>query len=130
MTVLRRVAVPLTALMAIGLTPTAAAADALATVYDQDSRALAQARFVAAGDSFTLVKLAGAGRRVFVEYRYVRKDGSLQTGTHWGPDAVGGTARFDHDFGEGRAVEFRVCVEAAGLCSGTDEGENWTKGHA
>lgn len=134
MTILRRVAVPAAALLTIGLTPgDAVAADAVATAYDENSRVLAEARFESLGDAFTLTKRADHGSRVYAEYKYVRTDGTLQTGTHWGPGDVGTAARFDHDFGENRAVEFRVCVEieyAADRCSGTDQGENWTKGHA
>ncbi|MFC7529831.1 hypothetical protein [Actinoplanes sp. GCM10030250] len=158
MTILRRVAVALTVLLAAGLAPGAASAktgmapgaasaktgmapgaasakglDALASVYDENSRVLAEARFASAGDTFTLIKLADHGSQVYAEYKYVRKDGTLQTGTHRGPALVGVPARFDHDFGEGRAVEFRVCVATgygSGLCSGTDQGENWTKAYA
>ncbi|MEU4420185.1 hypothetical protein AB0F81_06135 [Actinoplanes sp. NPDC024001] len=106
--------------------------DALARVYDADSRVLAEGYFESTGDAFAVTKKAGDGRP-YVEYRYVRLDGTLRDGTHWGSDTTGRTVRFDHDFGEGRTVTFRVCVRpgyGADSCSGTEFGENWTVGHA
>ena len=126
MTNLRRVA----ALIAIGLTTSAAARgqDALATVYDETSRVLAEAHFESTGDSFAVTKRADVEGRPYLEYRYVRKDGTQRAGVHRGSATVGETVRFDHDFGEGRTVTFRVCVLDS--CSGTELGENWTVGHA
>lgn len=137
MTILRHVAVSLTAVLAVGLIPGSAAAargqDARARVYDETSRVLAEGYFESTGDSFTVTNRAAIGDRPYLEYRYVRKDGTLREGTHWGSDVVGETVRFDHDFGEKRTVTFRVCLRATrGLdrCSATDFGENWTVGHA
>jgi hypothetical protein len=108
--------------------------DALARVYDETSRVLAEAYFESTGDTFAVTKRAATDDRPYLEYRYVRKDGTLREGTHWGSVVTAETVRFDHDFGEKRTVTFRVCVRAAArasdLCSATDFGENWTVGHA
>jgi hypothetical protein len=106
---------------------------ATAEIYDQDSELLATGRFDADGDAFTVTKRSAGTGRPYLEYRYVRIDGTLQTGTHQGATEVGAAVRFPHDFGEGRRVTFRVCVTGAhgfNPCSGTDDGENWTIGIA
>ncbi|WP_328469481.1 hypothetical protein OHA21_01955 [Actinoplanes sp. NBC_00393] len=127
---------PLSALIAVGLAPSAAAAapaqDAIARVYDANSRVLAEAWFHSATDSFALTKRTDHGSRVYLEYEYIRKNGTVQEATHWGSGTVGETVRFDHNFGEGRRVTFRVCVHVENSfdpCSGNDR-ENWTIGHA
>jgi hypothetical protein len=137
MIILRRVAATLAVLGSVAVAPGAATAaagqDALARVYDENSRVLAEAYFESTGDSFAVTRRAGAGERPYVEYRYVRKDGTLREGTHWGSGTVGETVRFDHNFGEGRTVTFRVCMRAGhgpDACSGTEFGENWTVGTA
>jgi hypothetical protein len=119
--------VPLVMMATAGLAPTAVSATA--QVFDRDSRLLAEAHFDAGRDSFALTKSSVDGGRVYLEYRYVRTDGTLQAGTHRGGGEAGETVRFAHDFGEGRKVTFRVCVEgerAFNACSATDDGENWT----
>ncbi|WP_229075964.1 hypothetical protein [Actinoplanes sp. DH11] len=107
--------------------------DVVATVYDPDSRVLADAAFRSYGDRFALTKRATGGGRPYLEYRYLRLDGSLQTGVHHGLDTVDAIVTFDHDFGEGRKVMFRVCVTAtrgADLCSAAGDGQNWAAGYA
>jgi hypothetical protein len=111
----------------VGLAPSGVSSTA--QVFDQDSRLLAEARFDASEDTFALAKSSAAGGRAYLEYRYVRTDGTVQTGTHWVGRQAGESARFAHDFGEGRKITFRVCVEglpAFKACSGTNDGENWT----
>ena len=128
--------VPLTAIVAtMGFSPSPVPAglspsevSATAQVYDPDSTLLAEARFDAGDDAFTLVGRVAADRP-YLNYRYVRVDGSVQTGTHWGAAGAGTPATFHHHFGTGRTVTFRVCVSGQHLfnpCSGTDGGENWT----
>ncbi|MEU4695053.1 hypothetical protein [Actinoplanes sp. NPDC023714] len=102
--------------------------DAVARVFDPDSRVVALARFVAEGDRFELTKRVDGGGRAYLQYKYIRTDGTFQGGEHWGLAEAGGTVVFDHDFGEGRKVLFRVCAGA--LCSGTSSGENWTIAYA
>ena len=46
---------------------------------------------------------------VYLEYEYIRKDGTLQRGTHTMEST--GCRYFPHDFGEGRYVEMRVCAD-------------------
>jgi hypothetical protein len=119
--------VALVMMTTVGFAPTAVSSTA--QVFDQDSRLLAEARFDAGEDTFALTKSSAVGGRAYLEYRYVRTDGTPQTGTHRGGRQAGDAVRFDHDFGEGRKITFRVCVEgeyAFNACSGTDNGENWT----
>jgi hypothetical protein len=109
------------------------AVSATAQVFDRDSRLLAEARFDARSDSFAVTRQAGSGGRAYLEYRYVRTDGTLQTGTHTAGREPGETVRFVHDFTAGRTVTFRVCVSGAhpfNACSAGDDGENWTVGIA
>ncbi|WP_189336955.1 hypothetical protein [Actinoplanes ianthinogenes] len=119
--------VPLAAMVAaMGFSPSGVSATA--QVYDQDSKVLAEARFDGSADTFTLVGRV-AGDQPYLEYHYVRVDGSLQTGTHRGVPEAGTPVRFAHHFGAGRTVTFRVCVSGEhgfNPCSGTDAGENWT----
>ncbi|BBH68836.1 hypothetical protein ACTI_55210 [Actinoplanes sp. OR16] len=121
----------LAVITAVALFPGAAHArglDAVARVFDPDSRVLAQARFVADGDRFELAKRADGGGRAYMQYKYIRKDGGFQSGEHWGLAETSGAVVFDHDFGEGRKVLFRVCV--GDLCSATGDQENWTIAYA
>ncbi|MEU8244367.1 hypothetical protein AB0C07_39435 [Actinoplanes missouriensis] len=122
----------ITATLTLGAAPVASSLDALARVYDENSHVLAEAHFASTGDAFHVTKQSADGGRAYVQYRYIRVDGTFQSGTHRGRDTVGVTVTFDHDFGEGRKVLFRVCVEAPGddYCSGTGDGENWTIGYA
>lgn len=115
----------------MGFAPSAVSSTA--QVYDQDSELIAEARFDAGDDTFAVTKHVAGGGRAYLEYRYVRADGTLQTGTHSASDTVGETIRFGHDFAAGRKVTFRVCVageSAFNACSAGDDGENWTIGIA
>ena len=136
-----RAAVPVTAMAAVTvLMPVTASAspalgeDATARVYsDDESKILASAFFNSDGDNFRLTKRDSYGNRAYMEYKYVRKDGTTQEGSHWGLSTVDKTVVFNHNFGEGRAVAFRVCVQVDfgfDPCSGTDDGANWTTGYA
>ncbi|RAK24709.1 hypothetical protein B0I29_13714 [Actinoplanes lutulentus] len=116
------------ATLALAAAPAAPSLDALAQVYDETSQVLAEAHFVSAGDSFRLTKRSSDGGRAFVQYKYIRTDGTFQSGEHRGPSTAGASATFDHDFGEGRKILFRVCVDD--YCSGTGDGQNWTIGYA
>ncbi|AEV85264.1 hypothetical protein ACWT_4244 [Actinoplanes sp. SE50] len=107
----------------------APAVSATAQVYDEDSRLLAEARFDAPADAFTVTKRITGTERAYLEYRYTTPAGAVQTGTQWGSRAAGETLRFRHDFAKGRQVTFRVCLEGDhpfNPCSGADNGENWT----
>ncbi|BCY10440.1 hypothetical protein [Actinoplanes sp. L3-i22] len=109
------------------------AVSSTAQVFDRDSRLLAEARFDARSDSFAVTKQAGSDGRAYLEYRYLRTDGTLQTGTHAASREPGETVRFPHDFTAGRTVTFRVCVSgehAFNACSAGADGENWTVGIA
>ncbi|MFI1991927.1 hypothetical protein [Actinoplanes sp. NPDC020271] len=110
-----------------------AAVSSTAQVYDRDSELLAEARFDAGNDTFAVTKLEAGGGRAYLDYRYVRGDGTLQTGTHSASEVAGQTVRFGHDFEAGRKVTFRVCVAGErgfNACSAGDDGENWTIGVA
>lgn len=116
---------------AMGFAPVAVSSTA--QVFDPHSELIASARFDASDDSFTVTKHVAGGGRAYLEYRYVRGDGTLQTGTHSASDSVGETVRFPHDFTGGRQVTFRVCVAGEhtfNACSAGDDGENWTIGVA
>jgi hypothetical protein len=115
----------------LGFAPSAVSSTA--QVFDRDSELLAEGHFDAGDDSFTVTKHVAGGGRAYLEYRYVREDGTLQTGTHSTGGAAGETARFSHDFTAGRTVTFRVCVAGElgfNACSAGDDGENWTIGIA
>ncbi|WP_433831703.1 hypothetical protein ACQP2E_14205 [Actinoplanes sp. CA-015351] len=120
--------VAVAAALTLGAAPAAPSLDALAQAYDETSHVLAEARFVSAGDSFRLTKWSSDGGRAVVQYKYIRTDGTFQSGEHLGPSAAGVSVTFDHDFGEGRKIVFRVCVDD--YCSGTGDGQNWTIGYA
>ncbi|WP_436533948.1 hypothetical protein [Actinoplanes sp. HUAS TT8] len=109
------------------------AVSSTAQVFDRDSELLAEAHFDAGDDTFAVTKHVAGGGRAYLEYRYVRADGTLQTGTHTAADAAGQTVRFGHDFTAGRTVTFRVCVSGEhgfNPCSAGADGENWTIGIA
>ncbi|TYK52602.1 hypothetical protein [Actinomadura decatromicini] len=63
----------------------------------------------------------------YVDYSYIRKDGSVQKGKHYNPGGRGDCATFDHDFGEGRPVQFRSCVDVP---IGIDPCDRWREGIA
>ncbi|MGN9775053.1 hypothetical protein ACTMS0_04640 [Micromonospora sp. H33] len=111
--------------------PAFAGQNAFARVY-VDGKFVAEGKFNHDGDYFSLTKRGSYGNRPYLEYVYIRKDGTTQTGTHWGLGDVGNTVYFDHNFGEGRAVAFRVCVQVDyewDPCS-HEEDEVWAIGYA
>ncbi|MFJ9742707.1 hypothetical protein [Streptomyces sp. NPDC101166] len=71
----------------------------------------ASAHFINVGDKFEVCDLAFDGNTAKVEYEYVRKDGTLQKGSHSATVDSGNCSMFDHDFGEGRKVKFRAVVQ-------------------
>jgi hypothetical protein len=64
---------------------TGAGLDATARVFDPDSRVLAEGRFFADGDRFELTKLAVDGGRAYLQFKYIRTDGTF----HGGPPRPG-----------------------------------------
>ncbi|MFG1955422.1 hypothetical protein [Micromonospora sp. NPDC048830] len=113
--------------------PAMAGQDALARVYvDGTNTIAAEGKFVSYGDRFELTKRSSYGNRPYLEYKYIRIDGTVQEGTHWGVSSIGTTVPFDHNFGEGRKVAFRVCVQVDfgwDPCSDDADGQ-WTIGYA
>jgi hypothetical protein len=69
------------------------------------------ATFFHDGDRFEICDTAGDTLLAYMDYQYVRLDGSLQTGTHYNPGSAGECTDYDHNFGEGRTVWFRACVD-------------------
>ncbi|MCI4066003.1 hypothetical protein MRQ36_27020 [Micromonospora sp. R77] len=110
--------------------PAMAGQDALARVY-VDGKIAAEGKFISYGDSFQLTKRSSYGGRPYLEYKYIRIDGTVQEGTHWGLSDVGKPVSWDHNFGEGRAVAFRVCVQVTyGWDPCSDDDGQWTVGYA
>jgi hypothetical protein len=68
-------------------------------------------RFNSYGDSFDVCDTEADFVLAYLEFRYIRIDGSLQTGTHYVPGDAGDCENFDHNFGEGRTVWFHVCTD-------------------
>lgn len=68
-------------------------------------------RFISYGDKFENCDTAEDLLISYVAYQYVRIDGSLQVGSHYNPGSNGDCSVWDHDFGEGRTVWFRSCVD-------------------
>ncbi|MCM2388290.1 hypothetical protein [Streptomyces albipurpureus] len=89
---------------------------------------VARGYFKASGDKFILTKKSNQtySGRTYLEYKYIKINGQLQEGTHHGVSAVGVPVTFDHNFGEGRAVKFRICVED----SFWDPCSEWETGYA
>jgi hypothetical protein len=89
---------------------------------------VARGYFQANGDKFVLTKKSNRSYpgRMYLEYKYIKINGQLQEGTHHGVSAVGVPVTFDHNFGEGRKVVFRVCVEDFGF----DPCSDWETGYA
>lgn len=89
---------------------------------------VARGYFQASGDKFILTKKSNQTYpgRTYLEYKYIKVNGQLQEGTHHGVSTVGVPVTFDHNFGEGRAVAFRVCVED----SFWDPCSDWATGYA
>lgn len=63
------------------------------------------------GDKFVVCDTALDGWSVYVTYTYIRKDGTEQRGTHYNTAGNDTCRTFDHDFGEGRTVNFRACLD-------------------
>ncbi|MEV8440797.1 hypothetical protein AB0425_25760 [Actinosynnema sp. NPDC051121] len=82
-----------------------AGTDAVSTVTGSWSR------FISYGDKFENCDTEGDWMTSYVDFQYIRIDGSLQTGTHYNPGNNGDCFQWDHDFGEGRTVWFRSCVD-------------------
>ncbi|MFF8279587.1 hypothetical protein ACF05T_26275 [Streptomyces lateritius] len=97
-----------------------------------DGKIVASASFISAGDRFEVTKRSSYGGRPYLDYKYIRKDGTLQEATHWGVSNVGYTMKFDHNFGEGRKVAFRLCVQNTyGWDDCTDDADGqWEVGYA
>jgi len=85
-------------------------------------------RFISVGDKFENCDTEADWLASYVEYQYVRKDGSLQTGSHYNPGNNGDCYIWDHDFGEGRTVWFRSCVDQPAWY--TDTCDRWRTGIA
>lgn len=96
-----------TATMLVMATGTSASAGTDATSSTKGS----WSRFISYGDKFENCDTAQDWLTSYVAYQYVRKDGSLQTGEHYNPGGHGDCWTWDHDFGEGRTVWFRSCVD-------------------
>jgi hypothetical protein len=77
--------------------------------YYESSTEGSYARFIRAGDKFEACDLQFDAMLSYVQYQYVRINGSLQTGTHYVPGDAGDCLTWDHNFGEGRYVWFRAC---------------------
>jgi hypothetical protein len=106
-------------------TATGAHAGVDATSGDNDS---AWMKFVHNGDYFIVCDTSGDLLEVYGKYRYVRIDGSEQTGEHRVATGVGTCYPFDHDFGEGRTVTFTACVDNPFLIP--DSCHTWGVGRA
>ncbi|WP_434452003.1 hypothetical protein [Lentzea sp. E54] len=92
-----------------------------------DGHLVARTEFKAYGDSFTVTKMSNYHSGVpYVEYAYIKKNGQAQHGTHRGSAEVGVRVKFDHNFGENRAVKFRTCIEEAWF----DDCDEWRTGYA
>ncbi|MGW5852768.1 hypothetical protein ACWFQ8_33520 [Streptomyces sp. NPDC055254] len=75
----------------------------------------AKAKFISYGDKFTVCDTSWDTFQPYVEYKYIRKNGSLQQEEHWNGNGDGTCVTWDHDFGEGRSVTFRACVGIPGV---------------
>ncbi|WP_434452002.1 hypothetical protein [Lentzea sp. E54] len=92
-----------------------------------NNRFVARTEFKSYGDSFTVTKKSNYHDGVpYVEYEYIKINGQLQTGVHYGSAEVGVRVKFDHNFGENRAVKFRTCISEAWL----DDCDEWRTGYA
>jgi hypothetical protein len=107
--------------------PTAAHAEAdkvyVSTAYDHT-----YAEFHSDGDYFYLCDTSFDFLEVYLNYRYVKVDGTLQTGTHRNLGDFGDCMYFDHNFGEGRLVQFQACVD--NITPIADYCDIWQKGYA
>lgn len=83
--------------------------------------------FISKGDKFYNCDTDFDLFQSYVEYTYIRKDGSLQRGQHYNPGDRGDCATWAHNFGEGRPVQFRSCVDYS---VGIDPCDRWREGIA
>ncbi|WP_433308793.1 hypothetical protein ACQP0U_18805 [Micromonospora sp. CA-269861] len=88
----------------------------------------AKVTFTSYGDSFSVCDTETDGLNVYNEYKYIRKDGSLQHDLEYNGLGSGTCASYDHDFGEGRSVTFRACLDMPGIIP--DPCSNWAVGVA
>ncbi|MFI1955662.1 hypothetical protein ACH437_28140 [Streptomyces xinghaiensis] len=99
------------AVMVLGSASTAAAGtDAVAETRGGE----AWVKFISYGDKFKVCDQYPNGLdgfSVYVEYNYIRKDGTTQSGRHNVGTGAGTCATFDHNFGEGRSVVFRAGID-------------------
>ncbi|MGW5852767.1 hypothetical protein ACWFQ8_33515 [Streptomyces sp. NPDC055254] len=68
-------------------------------------------RFISGGDHFENCDTDDDGLTSYIQFRYTRIDGSLQNGSHYNPGSAGDCTTWNHNFGEGRPVYFRSCVD-------------------
>ncbi|MFE4832073.1 hypothetical protein [Streptomyces sp. NPDC056672] len=101
--------------------------DAYADLYE-GSEWVARVHFDAAGDHFILTKKSNRtySGRAYMEWEYTTVAGNFRTGRHNRLSQVGIPVDFNHNFGEGRKVELRVCVEDAWF----DPCSDWETGYA
>lgn len=84
-------------------------------------------RFISYGDKFENCDTFNDFMISYVQYQYIRIDGTLQTGSHYNPGNNGDCFAWDHDFGEGRTVWFRSCRD---IPLQTDNCDAWRTGIA
>jgi hypothetical protein len=117
------------AILAFVTAPNAAhAADEEDRVYTSSIYDHAYAEFHSDGDYFYLCDTSFDFLEVYLEYRYIKVNGTLQTGTHRNPGSFGDCLYFTHDFGEGREVRFRACVD--NVTPVADDCDAWRRGVA
>jgi hypothetical protein len=132
-----KLAIALAAALALmlGITASARADASVSISLDGDLRG--EAYFREYGDSFLVCDRYQDGLPVVVQFSYIRKNRSRQTGAHWhtagvkgkGSPYPNGTRVYgcsfgDHNFGENRPVWFRICVRHTGgalSCSETEK---------
>lgn len=71
----------------------------------------ARVQFISYGDKFKVCDTEADLWIVYNEYKYVRKDGTLQHDREYNQLGSGTCVTYDHDFGEGRTVTFRACLD-------------------
>lgn len=75
----------------------------------------AKVTFTSYGDSFKVCDTETDGFNVYNEYKYIRKDGTVQRDLEYNGLGSGTCATYDHNFGEGRSVTFRACQDLPGI---------------
>jgi hypothetical protein len=68
-------------------------------------------KFVSYGDKFVVCDTFADGLSVYNEYKYIRIDGTVQHDVEYNNGGSGTCATYDHNFGEGRSVTFRACLD-------------------